>query len=63
MIYDYYGSPKLPRNIDPATMNICKYFSESYQDSVIIKTWWSRLASQDWSFSKYGSEAIRTGRQ
>jgi hypothetical protein len=38
MIFDNYDNPKLPRNSDPAAVNIRKFFPESYQGSIIITT-------------------------
>jgi ATP/maltotriose-dependent transcriptional regulator MalT len=38
IIYDNYDNPKLPGVIDPAAVDICKYFPESHQGSVIITT-------------------------
>jgi len=38
MIYDNYDNPKLPRNTDPAAVNIRNYLPESYHGSVIITT-------------------------
>jgi hypothetical protein len=38
MIFDNYDNPKLPRNPDPAAVNIRKFLPESYQGSVIITT-------------------------
>ncbi|CZR52934.1 related to calcium-independent phospholipase A2 [Phialocephala subalpina] len=38
MIYDNYDNPKLPRNTDPAAVDIQKFLPESYQGSIIITT-------------------------
>ncbi|KAN0072346.1 hypothetical protein V8E54_009275 [Elaphomyces granulatus] len=38
MIYDNYDNPKLPRNMDPAAVDIRKFLPESYHGSVIIAT-------------------------
>ncbi|KAN0072347.1 HET domain containing protein [Elaphomyces granulatus] len=38
MIYDNYDNPKLPRNMDPAAVDIRNYLPESYHGSVIIAT-------------------------
>jgi hypothetical protein len=38
MIYDNYDNPKLASNVDPAAVDIRKFFPESYQGSVIITT-------------------------
>ncbi|KAN0072345.1 hypothetical protein V8E54_009274 [Elaphomyces granulatus] len=38
MIYDNYDNPKLPRNTDPAAVDIRKFLPESYHGSVIITT-------------------------
>ncbi|KAN0072316.1 hypothetical protein V8E54_009245 [Elaphomyces granulatus] len=38
MIYDNYDNPKLPRNTDPAAVDIRNYLPESYHGSVIIAT-------------------------
>lgn len=38
MIYDNYDNPKLPNNIDPTVVDICRFLPEAYQGSVIITT-------------------------
>lgn len=38
MVYDNYDNPKLASNIDPAAIDIRKFFPESYQGSVIATT-------------------------
>ena len=38
VIFDNYDNPKVPGNLDPAAMNIKKFFPESYQGSIIITT-------------------------
>ena len=38
MIYDNYDDPRIPDSGDPNALDICKYFPESYQGSVIITT-------------------------
>ncbi|KAH6673053.1 hypothetical protein B0J14DRAFT_654782 [Halenospora varia] len=38
MIYDNYDNPKLPRNTDPAAVDIRSFLPESYQGSIIITT-------------------------
>jgi hypothetical protein len=38
MIYDNYDNPKLPHSTDPTALDIRKFFSESYQGSIIITT-------------------------
>jgi hypothetical protein len=35
LIYDNYDNPKLPRNTDPAAVDIQKFLPESYQGSVV----------------------------
>ncbi|RYO79958.1 hypothetical protein DL764_009955 [Monosporascus ibericus] len=36
LIYDNYDNPKLPKNTDPAALDIYKFLPESYQGSIII---------------------------
>jgi hypothetical protein len=43
MIFDNYDKPKLPGNSDPATVDIRKFFPESYQGSIVITTRSSQL--------------------
>jgi ATP/maltotriose-dependent transcriptional regulator MalT len=38
LIFDNYDNPKLPRNSDPASVNIRNFFPESHQGSIIITT-------------------------
>ena len=35
MIYDNYDNPELPRNTDPAAVDIRKFLPESYQGSLL----------------------------
>jgi hypothetical protein len=38
LIFDNYDNPKIPSNKHPTSINIQKYFPESYQGSIIITT-------------------------
>ncbi|KAI1317244.1 hypothetical protein F5Y16DRAFT_392874 [Xylariaceae sp. FL0255] len=43
LVYDNYDNPKLPSNMDPAAIDIRKYFPESYHGSIVITTRSSRV--------------------